>query len=150
VTSVVFFVFDLLGMQIEQHGNVLSLKEIVPGVPNQVGVADACSGIRSFTACVFAGSFLASVFLDRLWKKTALVLAAVGFAFAMNLARGIFLTAWAYNYGSEKMEGTVHDVAGYGVLGLTVVGLLCLLPLFSLKFVSHDDDLKEEKDSDDA
>ena len=144
VTSVVFFVFDVLGMQIEQQGNVLSLKEIVPGVPNQVGVADACSGIRSFTACVFAGSFLASVFLDKLWKKTALVLAAVCFAFAMNLVRGIFLTAWAYNYGSEKMEGTVHDMAGYGVLGLTVVGLLCMLPLFNLKFVSSHDELEKE------
>ncbi len=150
VTSVVFFVFDLLGMQIEQHGNVLTLKEIVPGHPNQVGVADACSGIRSFTACVFAGSFLASVFLDKLWKKTALVLSAVFFAFAMNLVRGLFLTAWAYNYGSEAMEGTVHDMAGYGVLGLTVVGLLCLLPLFSLKFVSNHDELDEGKESGDA
>ena len=145
VTSVVFFVFDVLGMQIEQHGNVLTLKEIIPGVPNQVGVADACSGIRSFTACVFAGSFLASVFLDKLWKKVALVSVAVCFAFAMNLVRGLFLTAWAYNYGSEKMEGTVHDMAGYGVLGLTVVGLLCMLPLFSLKFVSsHEPDSADE------
>jgi hypothetical protein len=27
----------------------------------------------------------------------------------------------------------VHDVAGYAVLGLTVVGLLCLLPLLNLR-----------------
>lgn len=127
VVTVVSFVFDVLGLPVEQRGNVLVL-------PNgSVGVEDACSGIRSLTGCLFAGSFLAAVFLDRGWKKVALVTAAMLFAFVTNLGRGLFLTAWAYNYGSHAIEGTVHDVAGYSVLGLTVVGLLCLLPLFNLK-----------------
>ena len=130
VTSVVFFVFDALGMPIEQHGNVLQLPL------GSVGVAEACSGIRSFTACLFAGSFLAAVFLDKLWKKVGLVASAVLFAFFTNLLRSLFLTSWAYNYGPEAIEGTVHDTAGYVVLGLTVIGLLCLLPLFNLRFVS--------------
>jgi exosortase len=134
VAAVVFFVFDTLGLTIEQQGNVLKLPL------GDVGVADACSGIRSFTACLFAGSFLASVFLDRLWKKVGLVASAIGFAFLTNLMRGLFLTAWAYAYGPEAIEGTVHDVAGYAVLGLTVVGLLCLLPVFNLNFVSASDD----------
>ena len=38
VTSVVFFTFDLLGLQIEQQGNVLVLPT------GSVGVAEACSG----------------------------------------------------------------------------------------------------------
>lgn len=114
-----------------------------------MGVADACSGIRSFTACLFAGSFLAAVFLDKLWKKIGLVASAVGFAFFTNLLRSLFLTAWAYNYGPEAIEGMVHDIAGYAVLGLTVVGLLCLLPLFNLKFVSADD-VDDEDDGDDG
>lgn len=141
VTSVVFFTFDLLGMPIEQQGNVLVLPPLADGKPNQVGVADACSGIRSLTACLFAGSFLASVFLDKLWKKVALVVASMLFAVFTNLLRGIFLTSWAYNYGHEAIEGFVHDAAGYAVLGLTVIGLLCLLPLFSLKisFSGHDE-----------
>ncbi len=143
VTSVVFFVFDLLGMPIEQQGNVLVLPPLADGKPNQVGVAEACSGIRSLTACLFAGSFLASVFLDKLWKKIALVAASMLFAVFTNLLRGIFLTSWAYNYGHEAIEGFVHDAAGYAVLGLTVVGLLCLLPLFSLRISFSDDDEPE-------
>ncbi|MDF3058374.1 MAG: exosortase [Rariglobus sp.] len=133
VAAVVFFVFDILGLAIEQQGNVLKLPT------GDVGVAEACSGIRSFTACLFAGSFLAAVFLDKLWKKIGLVASAVAFAFITNLLRSLFLTAWAYNYGPEAIEGKVHDIAGYAVLGLTVVGLLCLLPIFNLKFVSSDD-----------
>lgn len=145
VTSVVFFTFDLLGMPIEQQGNVLILPPLADGKPNQVGVAEACSGIRSLTACLFAGSFLASVFLDRLWKKIALVAASMLFAVLTNLIRGIFLTSWAYNYGHEAIEGTVHDTAGYAVLGLTVAGLLCLLPIFSLKISFSDLDPDETK-----
>jgi exosortase/archaeosortase family protein len=67
--------------------------------------------------------------LDRFWKKVALVVVAMLFAFAMNLVRGIFLTAWAYRYGAAAIEGRVHDLAGYAILGVTVLGLLCLVPL---------------------
>ncbi len=140
VTSVVFFVFDLLGLPIEQQGNVLVLPK------GSVGVAEACSGIRSLTACLFAGSFLASVFLDRLWKKVSLVVMAMMFAVLTNLLRSLFLTAWAYNYGPEAIEGFVHDAAGYAVLGLTVVGLLCLLPLFNLKFIFSEPELAREEE----
>jgi exosortase len=143
VTSVVFFVFDFLGMPIEQQGNVLMLPPLADGKPNQVGVEDACSGIRSLTACLFAGSFLASVFLDKLWKKIALVAASMCFAVFTNLLRGIFLTSWAYNYGHESIEGFVHDTAGYAVLGLTVAGLLCLLPLFNLRITFGDAELDD-------
>lgn len=127
VVTVVSFVFDVLGMPVEQEGNVLLLPT------GRVGVADACSGIRSLTACLFAGSFLSAVFLNVLWKKIALVCASLLLAFVTNLMRSLFLTGWAYYHGPDAIEGTVHDVAGYAVLGLTLVGLLILLPLFNLR-----------------
>jgi exosortase len=125
VVTVVFTVFSLLGYPLIQEGNVLVLPL------GRVGVADACSGIRSLTGCLFAGSFLAAVFLDKFWKKILLVAAAMGFAFFTNLLRSLFLTAWAYAYGSDAIEGHLHDITGFAVLGLTCVGLLCLLPLFN-------------------
>jgi exosortase/archaeosortase family protein len=108
-----------------QEGNVLLLPQ------GRVGVADACSGIRSLTACLFAGSFLAAVFLERFWMKILLVALAMALAFITNLLRSVFLTAWAYAYGSEAIEGSLHDTTGYAVLGLTVVGLFVLLPFFN-------------------
>jgi exosortase/archaeosortase family protein len=124
VVTVVSVVFSVLGLPIVRQGSVLVLPH------GQVGVADACSGIRSLTGCLFAGSFLAAVFLDRFWKKVILVAAAMGFAFLTNILRSLFLTAWAYAYGSEAIEGRLHDATGYAVLGLTSFGLLLLLPLF--------------------
>ena len=134
VMTVVFFSFDVLGLPLQQEGNVLVLPPLENGVENRVGVEQACSGIRSLTGCLFAGSFLAAVFLDKFWKKAALVAAAMGFAFLTNLLRSLFLTGWAYRYGHEAIEGTVHDIAGFSVLGLTVVGLLMLLPLFQIQW----------------
>ena len=125
VVVVVFTLFSMLGYPLVQEGNVLVLPH------GQVGVADACSGIRSLTGCLFAGSFLAAVFMDRLWKKVALVVAALLFAFFTNLLRSLFLTGWAYAYGSDAIEGALHDATGYAVLGLTCIGLFGLMPLFN-------------------
>ncbi|HEX7631182.1 MAG TPA: exosortase/archaeosortase family protein [Lacunisphaera sp.] len=133
VVTVVAFVFDLLGYPLEQQGNVLMLPK------GPVGVAEACSGIRSLTACLFAGSFLGATFFTETWKKIALVGAAMIFAFLMNLVRSLFLTGWAYAHGPEAINGTVHDAAGYAVLGLTCVGLLLLVPLLNLKVSRADE-----------
>jgi exosortase/archaeosortase family protein len=123
VVAVVSFVFGVLGLPLVQQGNVLILPR------GQVGVAEACSGIRSLVGCLFAGSFLAAVFLDSLWKKILLVAASLALAFTTNLLRSLFLTAWAYAYGSDAIEGPLHDGTGYAVLALTSVGLFCILPL---------------------
>lgn len=130
VVTVVAFTFDMLGYPLEQQGNVLMLPK------GPVGVADACSGIRSLTACLFAGSFLGAAFFDKFWKKALLVAASMGFAFVMNLGRSLFLTGWAYAHGPDAISGTVHDAAGYAVLGLTCAGLLALVWLLNLKLVS--------------
>ncbi|MDQ8205886.1 exosortase/archaeosortase family protein [Coraliomargarita sp. SDUM461003] len=145
VTIIVFHSFDFLGFELEREGNVLILPE------GQVGVEEACSGIRSLTACLFAGSFLAAVFLDRFWKKFLLVCAAMIFAVLTNLIRSIFLTLWAYYNGSQAIDehwvlpligdiGSVHDVTGFAILGFTCVGLICLLPIFNFKLQDFEDE----------
>ncbi|MEC7273631.1 MAG: exosortase/archaeosortase family protein [Verrucomicrobiota bacterium] len=142
VTIVVFNIFDFLGFELEREGNVLILPK------GRVGVEEACSGIRSLTACLFAGSFLAAVYLNRYWKKICLVAAAMILAVITNLIRSIFLTFWAYNYGSEAIDehwvipllgdiGSVHDVTGMAILGFTCLGLICLLPIFNFNLHDH-------------
>ena len=145
VTVIVFTVFDLLGYELEREGNVLLLPV------GKVGVEDACSGIRSLTACLFAGSFLAAIFLKHLWKKILLVFAAMLLAVFTNLLRSMFLTLWAYHNGSQAIDahwylpvigdiGSVHDVTGMGILVLTCIGLLLLLPIFNFKLPKFDED----------
>jgi len=144
VTIVVFNIFDIIGYELERRGNILILPE------GEVGVEEACSGIRSLTACLFAGSFLAAVFLNRFWKKVLLVAVAMSFAVLTNLLRSLFLTFWAYQYGSQAIDahwtlpligdiGSVHDVTGFAILGVTCIGLIALLPIFNFKLQDLDD-----------
>lgn len=132
VAVIVTSVMDFLGFMVELRGNSIHFPQ------GAVGVADACSGIRSLTACLFSGSFLAAVFLDKFWKKVALVGMSMVFAFVNNIIRALFLSIWAYQYGSDSISGFVHDAAGYAVLGLTIVGLLILIPLFTLNPVPEE------------
>jgi exosortase len=137
VAVVVYHSFDLLGYAIVREGSVLRLPL------GDVGVEDACSGIRSLTACLFAGSFLGAVYFDRFWKKAFLVGTAMFFAFFNNILRSLFLTAWAYAKGPTGLDshvvlfgidmGNVHDFTGWVVLGLTVVCLLALVKVFSIR-----------------
>ncbi len=127
ITTVVVFVFESLGLVIEQRGNVLLLPT------GEVGVAEACSGIRSLMGCLFAGSFLGAVCFERWGKKIALIVVAAAFALVMNLIRSLFLTAWAYHYGPAAIEGAFHDWTGFAVIGVTTLGLLALTQLLNLK-----------------
>lgn len=132
VIFVVFGIYDLLGLDILRRGSVLVLPK------GEVGVEDACSGIRSLTGSLFAGVFMASVFFEQWWKKILLVVCAGLLAIFGNICRSLFLTTWAYNYGADSIAGTVHDITGYAVMGITIVGLLCLFPLLNLQ-LEYDD-----------
>ena len=139
VAIVVYHTFDLLGYAVVREGSVLKLPL------GDVGVEDACSGIRSLTACLFAGSFLGAVYFEQFWKKAFLVGTAMLFAFINNIFRSLFLTAWAYAKGPEGLDshvvlwgmdlGNVHDFTGWVVLGLTVICLLILVKVFSIRLV---------------
>ena len=125
VTAVLAF-FDLLAMPVEREGGVLLLPR------GRIGVAEACSGNRSLTGCIFAGSFLAAVFLEGLPRKGFLLHAAAGFAVGFNILRSAFLTAWAFHLGPDAVGGIVHDLTVFAVFGLTCLGLIAVLALSRL------------------
>ncbi len=133
VAFVVFNVFEVAGYPLIREGSVL----IMPN-GEMVGVEEACSGIRSLTACLFAGAFVSALFIKEWWKKPLLIAASMGLAVLGNLFRSLFLTVWAFNYGSESINGKVHDITGYAVMVFTFVGLAILLPIFNFK-LEYDD-----------
>jgi exosortase/archaeosortase family protein len=123
VVGFVSMAFDLAGATLVREGNVLLLPT------GRVGVAEACSGIRSLTGCLFSGAFLGAVFFRSFAPKVLLLMASVLMVFFTNLARNLFLTFWAYRHGPSAIHGWVHDVAGYAILGLTTLGLLLIVGL---------------------
>lgn len=151
VTATVVHLLNFLGFDLIQEANTI----LLPG-GDRVGVEDACSGVRSLTACLFTGSFLAAVFMRSLKKKLFFVGLSIIFALFLNVIRSSFLTVWATFYTSESLEwdffgntpdspnftlGTVHDVAGWGAMFITLGLMAALVPLVNLKRERTDDEM---------
>ncbi len=161
VTSMVVHGLDMLGMEVTQSGNIILLPNTLPdGRPDSVGVADACSGIRSLTACVFMGAFLSAIFVKGWLRKLILLGIATALALVLNVLRTGFLTIWAFKHGSAALDmdfwgrvadspeftlGSVHDVAGYAAMGITFVLLIALLPLVNLRLVRSDKEMRARR-----
>jgi exosortase len=122
-TQVSTFVIQILGVPAVSSGNIIILSN------GEVGVAEACSGIRMLYS-FFALTVGACMLIDRTWIEKLLIgLSAIPIAVAANCIR-ITATALAYEYMSaEFAEKFFHDIAGWlmmpiGFLLLFVVLLL--------------------------
>jgi exosortase len=114
VTEWVVRSLDFMGLAAHRLGAVIEL-------PNgQVGVDDACSGVRSLFSCVYAAIFLAAVLPRGRWACGLLIAVAAPCALALNYARSLVLT-WLAAEGHDLSQW--HDLTGYSVLLVGSVGL---------------------------
>jgi exosortase len=116
VTNVTVELLNLMDLPALKRGNVIEL------AAGSVGVADACSGIRSL-----AGTLMASVFFGEFYRLTAakrllLVASGGGVAFALNLCRTLFLSWRAATGGIDSIEKW-HDPAGLTIFLTSFAGL---------------------------
>ena len=116
VTNVTVELLNLMDLPALKRGNVIEL------AAGSVGIADACSGIRSL-----AGTLMASVFFGEFYRLTAtkrFVLVASGgiLAFALNLCRTFFLSWRAATGGVDAIEKW-HDPAGFTIFFISFAGL---------------------------
>ncbi len=111
----------LFGLPATRDGNIIRLANTL------VGVEEACSGIRSLTACLFAGVVLGGLMLEGVLRRIVLILGAGVLAVAANYVRSISLCLMAA-HGIE-IRGFWHDATAYAVLGATALALFagCLV-----------------------
>ena len=77
-----------------------------------------------------------------MWKKILLLVCAVSLAFITNFFRSFILTALSYQNGSQVLNEqifgmTLHDFTGYIVLGLTTIGLICIVMILNIRNVIY-------------
>lgn len=115
---------NLLGIPAQQFGNVIQL-------PNtQVGVDEACSGVRSLQSSVMAGLFVGDLMLRRPGWKVVFLGAGVALAIVGNFGRALSLALAAHRGGSSALDA-IHDTAGWSVLAFTAAGVALLAWWFS-------------------
>jgi exosortase len=121
ITAASVRTLHVLGLPAIRHGNIIQLPHAL------VGVEEACSGVRSLTACLFAGAVLGGFMLQGWPRRITLMIGAGLIALVANLVRSITLCLLAAR-GTE-IRGFWHDTTAYAVLGATAVVLFgaCLL-----------------------
>ncbi len=122
VTGHVLTALHVLGVAARRQGNLIEL------ATTTVGIEEACSGIRSLLACVYAGVFFSALMVRRPWARVLLVALAAPLAIGMNFVRSLTLTLLA-NAG-VNINGFWHDATGYAIQGVTAIvlaGLALLL-----------------------
>lgn len=124
-TQVSTFVIQMLGIPAVASGNIIVLSN------GEVGVAEACSGIRMLYS-FFALTVGACMLIDRtLIEKVLIGLSAIPIAVIANCIR-ITATALAYEYMSADFAAKFfHDIAGW--LMMPIGFLLLLVVLFLLE-----------------
>jgi EpsI family protein len=122
-TAATAAVLPAIGIPAERHGNVLKLKS------GQLGVVDACSGVRSVTALTAIALFVAYLRGFSLWRGVLLVIATMGIVVVSNSIRVIVTGILQETVGPHMAQGWAHEVLGYLVI---LVGLALIVGISSL------------------
>jgi exosortase/archaeosortase family protein len=111
-----------LGIPAIPHGNVI---EVATG---QVGIDEACSGIRSFQATLMISLFLGELYRLSVIRRSVLCLSGFAMSFGFNLVRMSILVWVAASRGVDSIAKW-HDPTGVTIL------LACFLGLWALGVV---------------
>jgi exosortase len=110
-----------LGVPSHAAGNTIVL------ATGQLGVTEACSGIRSLQAALMMSLFFGEFYRYGAWGRAALIGVGTGMALAGNFARMLYLAWRGAHEGVAEVEAA-HDSTGWLILLITVVTLwlICL------------------------
>ena len=104
------------GLDIRRNGSVI--EALYSGEFFQVGVADACAGMRSTITLCALGVAIAFLSQRPWWQRLILVASCLPIALFCNFIR-VLTTTWLYIFVDEKYaEGTYHTALGLVTLGL--------------------------------
>ena len=102
-------VLALVGVDVDRSGNIITV--FVDGKPNQLNVAEACSGMRMLVAFLALGVAIAYTGLTVTWQRVALVLSGFPVAIGVNVLR-VFTLGILSLYDSNFAAGDFHSFVG--------------------------------------
>jgi exosortase len=107
-----------LGIPVLLEGNIIHLSN------NQLFVAEACSGLRSLMALGTLGVVFAYFFRTNFIERTVLIVSTIPIAIFVNAFRVGLSGYLTHHYGSNAVEGAIHQIEGFFTFGLAFALLL--------------------------
>jgi exosortase len=117
--------FSAWGVPVTQDGIMLS----IPGL--SLEVAQECSSLRSSLMLLVTSMVLAHLFLRSIWRKTAVVLAAIPLSIAKNGVRIFTISMLGTHFDPAFLHGNLHRNGGILFFLLALFAILLLLWLLS-------------------
>jgi exosortase len=118
-----------LGLPALAEGNVILLNEI------EIGVVEACSGLRMLVIFFALATAVALVSRRPLWEKIVMVASAVPIALLANLIRITATGVLHEKVNSEVANAVFHDLAGWLMMPLALGMLWAEFKLYSILLV---------------
>ncbi|CAN5583033.1 hypothetical protein BH20VER3_BH20VER3_15700 [soil metagenome] len=115
-TAITIQMLNFIGTLAVQHGNVIELST------GQVGIDDACTGVRSLQATFMVALFLGEFYRMGIGQRVLLIVAGALIAFVCNIGRTFLLCEVAANSGIASIHRW-HDPAGFTILGICLFAL---------------------------
>jgi exosortase len=122
------WVISAIGIPVLREGNIIQLSAL------QLNVVEACSGMQSLVSYLMLGSLLSFFLGGSIWRKGALVVAAVPVALFNNILRITGSGVLGEFFGREAVSGTAHEALGLLTFAL---GLGLLFGIFRLLLKSR-------------
>src|SRR5262245_46345513 len=113
---------DALGVPVLLDGNIIHLTK------QSLGVAEACSGIRSLISLFSVAVAWAALTLPGIWARAVFVAAVVAITILANAGRVVITGPIPHWFGIEYAQGFFHTFSSWLVF---VFAFLCLLGVFS-------------------
>jgi exosortase len=124
VTRVTVELLNWINVPALQRGNVIEL------AAGSVGVADACSGMRSLAGTLMASAFFGEYYRLGWPRRAALVIGGSIIAFGLNIIRTFFLGWRTAAEGGQAVEAW-HDPAGYTIFAISFAALWIVARMIS-------------------
>lgn len=109
VASIIVEIMHVMGIHADPHGTTIYLRN------GPVGIAEACSGIRSLQASLMISLAVGELFFLRLGRRVLLVVLCAGIATALNVGRTLALCLITEYRGADAMH-KAHDTIGDAIL----------------------------------
>jgi exosortase len=128
----------LMNYPIYREGNILYIADTT------LSVAEACSGLRSIVALMFASSVIGYVTFTNKWKTVIPFLCAFPVAVLLNWTRISSTVVIADYWGADLALKFFHDFSGLVVTLVAIVIITALIVLFKKRELKSFGKVKEE------
>lgn len=119
VAKVSSAIMDSVGMRNFREGTMIHLPQM------SMGVADACSGLRSLVLVTAVAAFYAYVYMPTQLLRIVFFLLSIPIALVANVFRILITGVVGYFWGAGELFDFVHDVSG--LLVLVVAGAILVM-----------------------